>query len=284
VSNHALKTPRTPDFNDIPIIDYDLCYPKDDFYVGNEPHIAWPEMISLWSRGCPHHCLFCSNPVFGHQKARLMSPERVYEEMSIMKKRHIKSVFVYSDELIGMGPECDRWLESVCQKIAPLKLLYKTQGRCSRKHDISTFEAMAAAGFKVIMWGVESFSPKILKNFKKGTEPEDIWHSLALSHKVGIKNFAFLIVGGIDETEDDFNMTLEGVRRGRDEGLIDFGQASIMTAEPGAPLFEIAKKNGWLPGESVRATHSHIDPYLNVPWASHDELTRRQNLLYEALC
>ena len=276
-----VENPYPPSFDDIPIPDYDLCYPGDSWYVGNEPRLELPEALSLWTRGCPHNCLFCSNPVFRGKPTRFMSPQRVYDELSVLKKRGIKTVFVYSDELIGMGNQADKWLEDVCSKITSLQLLYKTQGRCSRKQQNSTFQAMVSAGFRVIMWGIESFSTKVLKNLRKGITPDDIWHSLELSHKAGIKNYAFLMVGGIDETEEDFQTTLQSVTEAKRRGLIDFGQVSVMTAEPGSDLYDIAIDNNWLPGETP--ARSHFEPYLNVPWADHDEVLRRQQLLSEVI-
>jgi len=271
---------KLPSFDDIPIINYDLCFPADDWYIGNEPRLELPEMVSLWSRGCPHKCIFCSNPIF-KGKPRVMSLDRIYEEMNVVKRRGIKTVFVYSDELIGLGPKYDKWLEEVCEKIAPLQLLYKTQGRCSERQQLSTFEAMYAAGFRVIMWGIESFSQKVLDNLRKGTTPEDIYHSLRLSKQAGIKNYGFFMVGGIDETEEDFQKTLLTAENMRKQGLLDHGQVSVMTAEPGSELWGLASKEGWLP--EAPPARSHFEPYLNIPWASHEELLRRQGLLAEVI-
>jgi anaerobic magnesium-protoporphyrin IX monomethyl ester cyclase len=276
-----LHAANTQSFDDIPIINYDLCFPADDWYIGNEPRLELPEVVSLWTRGCPHHCLFCSNPIFNKGKVRVMSPDRVYEEMNILKHRGIKTVFVYSDELIGLGPKYDKWLEEVCERIAPLQLLYKTQGRCSVKQQASTFEAMYNAGFRVIMWGIESLSQKVLDALHKGTTPDDIFHSLSLAHQAGIKNYGFFMVGGIDETETDFMLTEANTKTLREAGLLDHGQVSVMTAEPGSELWGLASKEGWLP--QAPPARSHFEPYLNVPWASHVELLRRQRLLSEVI-
>ncbi len=269
-----------PQIDNIPIPDYDACTPGDDWYVGNEPRFELPEAVSLWTRDCPYNCIFCSNPIF-KGKVRMMSPERVYDELSVLKKRHMKHIFVYSDTLIGAGFNQDAWLEEVCARIAPLRLSYKTQGRCSRKVSLSTLQAMKAAGFRAVMWGIESMSPKVLKNLRKGIEPLDISLTLQASKQAGLLNWGFFMVGGIDETEDDFQATLQGAKEFVRAGLIDFGQVSIMTAEPGSDLWQLATDEGWLPAESPM--RSHFQPYLNVPWASHEELLRRQRLLSEVI-
>lgn len=265
----------------IPIPDLDSCEPTDSYYVGNEPRFEHPEGISIWVRGCPHQCLFCSHPIFGGYKPRYMSPERVREEMAYLKKRGCRHVFVYADELVGSSLRQDSWLREVCHSIAPLKLTYKTQGRCHPKLTLETLQAMKESGFRAVMWGIESLSDKVLTLVHKGITAADAFRTLELSHKAGLKNWGFFMVAGIGETEADFNLTLKGVKEMRALGILDFGQVSIMTLEPGAPYYETAAKEGWLPAEAPR--HSHFSGYANYPWANPEEQERRRNLLAEAL-
>lgn len=205
-----------------------------------------------------------------------MSPGRVKAELEELKKRGIKHVFVYSDELVGGGPAENRWLESVCQEIAPLKITYKTQGRCNPRNELSTLQAMKETGFKAVMWGCESLSPKVLKNLKKGITPDSIWRTLELSKQAGLKNFLFFMVGGIGEEQEDFEMTRRGLAEMKRAGLTDWVQVSIMTAEPGSALWPIAQEQGWARQEAGR---SHFEPMFSYPWADAKELARRKAVL-----
>ena len=267
-----------------PIPDHSNCTPELSHYNGNIPHIGHPEALSLWARGCPHRCNFCSNPVFGRQSPRLMSSGRVLAEIRALKARGIKVVFVYSDELVGSSRMQDTWLENVCDDIArgDLKLSYKTQGRCSKHITLDTLDAMSAAGFKVVMWGIESLSQRVLDNLHKNLKVAEIWHTLTLAKKAGLQSYGFFMVGGVDETEEDFQTTLSLLRDFYREGLLSWHQVSVMTLEPGALLYDQAKKHGWLPDGTGKGP-SHFSPYLNVPWASHAELARRQKLLQDVI-
>ncbi len=269
------------DLNSMPFPSYESCFPEESYYNGAGPYFEKPESWLLITRGCRHRCSFCSNPLFSGQIPRLMNSDRVYEELSLIKSRDIKHVYFYSDELVGSSLIEDKWLEKVCEKISSIGLTYKTQGRCNRKLQESTLQAMKEAGFKAVGWGIESMSPKILKLLHKGIEPEDVWNTLRLSKKVGLYNWVFIMVGCLDETNEDFEMTRTELIKMKKEGLIDKGQVSIMILEPGAPLWEKAFTEGWV--EDKQFNSPHFEPCLNVPWASKEEISKRKNILWDII-
>ena len=260
---------------------YDSCLPGDEAYTGGYPRFEVPEGCLLITRGCRHRCSFCSNPLFYNQKTRFMSNERIYEELSTLKHRGIKHVYLYSDELVGSNAADDSRLEGICNTIAPLGLTYKTQGRCSKKTSVQTIKAMVAAGFKSVGWGVESFSPKVLKEMHKVIDEEDIYHSLRISKQAGLLNWLFIMVGGFWEEREDFEVTKKHLQEIKKEGLIYGAQVSIMALEPGALYWEKALKEGWIQDKQFGA--SHFEPTLNVPWATKEELISRQNELWRVL-
>ena len=267
----------TRDLNSLPFPDFNHHIPNPSYYNGNEPFCEHPEGISIWSRGCPSHCLFCSHPVYQLKPVRFMSPNRIYAEIKNLKDNFgIKHVFVYSDELIGMSKKQNNWIVDVCKEVAPLKLTYKTQGRCSKYSTLETFEAMYDAGFKWVFWGIESLSQKVLTALKKGTKIDDIWRTLRLARKAKINNLGFFMVGCLEEETEDYNETYKGVTEMLKEGLLQRKQVTIMTAEPGSRLYDIAKDKGWLRKLKGRA---HYTPHLAMPWASRKEIAERQRAL-----
>ncbi len=261
---------------------YSLCEPGFRFYNGNAPRIGWPEAVMLWARGCPHRCNFCSNPVFGRQRVRTMSEGKVIAELEELKKCGIKVIFVYSDELVGSSRNLDIWLAGVCREIAArnMNLLLKTQGRCSGDIKLETLEAMYQAGFRVIMWGIESLSQRVLDNLDKDLRVEEIWHTLRLAKQAGIKSYGFFMSSAVDEQEKDLQQTVRGIREMKKEGLLEWIQVSVFTLEPGAGLYQRAANEGWLP--QIAPKISHFEPYLNLPWSDKQEQTRRKGLMLKA--
>lgn len=233
-------------------------------YYGNEPNVGRPESIAMWSRGCPHSCTFCGNPVFGRRRVCRKPTEAIYDDMATLKALGAKAVFVYDDELPGM-PGGDDWLVDVCKTIQPLELAWKCQGRCTTKLTKGVLEAMHDAGCKVVMWGVESFSQCVLDAMHKGTTEADIWHTLRLAHEVGLSNWLFMMVGNYGETSADLAYTEKRLAEATRAGLVQYRQVTITTPVPGTELYEAAKREGWLVESPESGPQMH-QVYQDTPW------------------
>jgi len=249
---------------------WDKHRPAPREYGGNMPRLEFPEGISMWSRGCPHRCIFCGNPVFARQRVRRRPPGRIAEEMADLKARGVRSVFVYDDELPGM-PGGDGWLTDVCAAVAPLGMTWKCQGRCSGKTDPTLLEAMYAAGCRVVMWGVESFSDKVLADMQKDTTEADVWHTLRAARKAGIANWLFLMVGNYGETARDLAYTEARLSAANAEGLVQWRQVTVCTPMPGTELYRRAQEEGWLV-ESPEVGPQMNQVYAPTPWLAAREL------------
>ena len=241
-------------------------------YQGNMPKVGHPEGIAMWSRGCPHNCIFCGNPVFSHQRIRMRDPQAIYDDMAALKEMGVKAVFVYDDELVGMGGAQNEWLLEVCEKIEPLGLLWKCQGRCSEKAiRPDVLQAMYKAGCRAIMWGVESFSEHVLKAIKKGTNMADIWHTLRAAHDAGIGNWLFLMVGNYQESKLDLAHTEAQIRKACAEDLVQWRQVTICTPVPGTEMYDLAMAEGW-GVEPPESGPQMAQAYNDTPWLSKREL------------
>lgn len=256
----------------LPIPDWSTHIPSFGDYHGNPPFLLRPEAISMWSRGCPHRCTFCGNPIFGHQKTRFRPPSSIEDEVSYLKNSlGIKSLFVYDDELAGARTP-NGWIDSLEERLSPIGMVWKCQGRCSAKY--VTPEVMKKfynMGCRAIMWGVESFSQKVLDYMKKDVKVEEIWSTLRASKEAGILNWVFTMLGNYGETEKDVILTLNGLYDAYQEGLIDFRQTTVVTAMPGTELEKTQKEEGWYhsPPESGPLMYQ---TYHDTPWLSASKI------------
>jgi radical SAM superfamily enzyme YgiQ (UPF0313 family) len=231
---------------DIPAPDWAHFSPLITSYQSNIPRLLMPmPAISMWSRGCPFKCIFCSNVVFGGQPTRYRPPQNIEAELLQLKTLHAQHIYVYDDEMVGTKLP-DGWMREIADRIEPLKFKWITQGRCSSKH-ITTelMRDIKRAGCTSIFWGVESFSPRILQAIKKGIMPEDIWHTLRCAREAGIDNAVFTMVGNYQETDDDLAITANALKEAYNEGLIQMRQTTICTPMPGTKLAEYAQEEGW---------------------------------------
>ena len=253
--------------------------PQPTYYMGNLPNVGKPEGIAMWSRGCPHNCIFCANPVFGHQRIRFRPPDKIAADMLALAELGVQSVFVYDDELVGMGGKQDEWLLSVCEAIKPLGLTWKCQGRCNKGLSAGLLRAMYDAGCRAIMWGVESFNDKVLKDIRKGITQEDIWYTLSISCEVGIGNWVFLMVGNYGESAADLGVTYTRLAKAVQDGLVQWRQVTVCTPVVGTELYDRAKAEGWLV-EQPEAGPQMAQAYAPTPWLSTREMKLwRQRLL-----
>jgi transcription elongation factor GreA len=212
--------------------------------------------------------------VFGHQKIRYRPPANIEAEVRDLAQRGIKAMFVYDDELAGVK-QPDGWMSEIADRIGPLGMVWKGQGRCSQKY--ITPELMAdfyRAGCRVMMWGIESFSQKVLDAIKKGTTPDDIWHTLRVAKAAGIKNWAFTMIGNYGETLEDLAITADALGKAYREGLIDYRQTTVVTALPGTELERLQKRKPVITEEMARA-REHGDLRENAEYhAAKETLTK----------
>jgi radical SAM superfamily enzyme YgiQ (UPF0313 family) len=255
----------------LPTIDWSLHTPRPTQYLGNQPKVGHPEGIAMWSRGCPWRCIYCSNPLYGHQKTRLRPPRAIFEDMAALKALGVESVFVYDDEAVMGGEAQQAWLRAVAERIGELGLTWKCQGRCSEKITANTLQAMASAGCRAIMWGVESFSDKVLRDIQKDTSEADIWHTLRLAHAAGIGNWVFLMVGNYKETPRDLAYTQAQLARARAEGLVQWGQVTVCTPIEGTALYERAREEGWWVERPLTGPQM-AQVYAPTPWLAEGEI------------
>ncbi|MBU1854805.1 MAG: B12-binding domain-containing radical SAM protein, partial [Nanoarchaeota archaeon] len=247
----------------------DILEPSIFSYVGNAPRFTNNQTVMMWSRGCPFNCLFCSHAIYKGQKTIFRSPTNIIEELKELKRIGIKELFVYDDELIGLGEKQSAWLEQVCKLIVKNKLddlIFKCQGRCSDTINLNLLKLMKRAGFKCIMWGCESGSDNVLKAIRKGTSVEQIKRAIRLCKQAGIKAWMFLIVGNYTETENDLKKTIQLVK----ETKPNYVQVTYSTPYPGEYLDLCEKENLILENDKSK-------------WNTHIPVVKTQHLTEEQL-
>jgi len=264
---------------------WDLLYPtiNSGIFRGNAPLYDLPETAVQWERGCPHGCYFCSHPVHGNKPTWMREPESIVEEVVHLKDVWgIKTCFVYDDEMIGLSGRQRMWLLSVLDLLRKtgVKMTFKTQGRCNVELvDKELLQEMKKAGFKALMLGCESGSPKVLRANHKGTTVDDIRHTLRLCHEVGIETYTFWMVGNIEETDEDAMLTEALLKELKP--YITFKQVTICTPWAGSVTHKRAYEEGWV-FENDLSQFLANKPVMNTPWISAQEQLIWQRRLVQA--
>jgi radical SAM superfamily enzyme YgiQ (UPF0313 family) len=185
-----LNTLPLPDFGDTP----------PHLYHSPEPVLPY-----LSSRGCPwRRCAFCT-----HQRTYLDYREEraeiTVERISLLQKKYGVNYFSFVDEML--------YPERV-EKISARLVGNKTSVRfCAyarpKGFSASLFKRAHGAGLRLLLWGVESGSRRVLDLMGKGTDPAEVKTILDCAHAAGIWNLLFVMFGFPTETSSEWHATLD---------------------------------------------------------------------------
>ncbi len=195
------------------------------------------------SRGCPHHCTFCSQWKHWQGTWRHKSVKRIADEMEFCYNNYGARLLWLTDDNFGLGER----MNALCDEIIGRGFSDETtcfmQARCDDvvKHK-DVLSKMNKAGINWLLLGVESHSRKTLDGFRKGTSPEDAKASLRLLKENGIFSQATCILGERGDSAESI-ANLRGFINSLDPDLAIF---MVLTPYPGTDLFEEAKRNGWI--------------------------------------
>ncbi|MFC1693046.1 B12-binding domain-containing radical SAM protein [Candidatus Latescibacterota bacterium] len=151
------------------------------------------------SRGCPFNCKFCSfkrNPLGQKRDWSARTPESVINEL-----REINAgVVAFLDD--NFFADIKR-AERICELIIKEKLnkIFFANARISIAFHPELLKKMYAAGFRLLMIGIESAQDKSLKSLNKGFTTEDVRDAFRVFRKSNMLTNGYFIVGLIGETE-----------------------------------------------------------------------------------
>lgn len=235
--------PRTllKDLNKLPMPRYEGI--RLDEYNGLPEirHLKTASMVT--SRGCPYTCNFCSAPVMGQGKVRFRSAENILEEIETLRVRYGVGAIYFADDLFTTKKKL---VMEICAKLIDSKMILPWVAVTSASYvDEELLIAMKQAGCYRLDFGIESGSPKILRNIADGKvqkhTADEARLAFALCHKHGIKPRAYLMVGNPGEDESTIDETIALMKEIRP---YDTWGASITMIEPGTRLYNLAIQKG----------------------------------------
>lgn len=241
------------DLDQLPIIDRKLT----KFNIYGEAYLKKPAAYILSGRGCcaankkKAICSFCIwQHAFWNCSARLRSPENVISEIRQLVKEY-KIVEIFDDNESGPIWDLD-WLKRFIELLQKHKLHKKIQISCNARADLLTKEVcklLKKGNFRLLKVGIETGSKRILKEIiQKRETVQEIKQGIKNAKDVGLVIHMTNMVGYPEETPEEAQLTLSMAK----ELMLyktragDSLQASILVPYPGTPLWNRAKRKGWL--------------------------------------
>ncbi|MDI6807399.1 MAG: radical SAM protein [Candidatus Eisenbacteria bacterium] len=190
----------------------------------------------LSSRGCPYRCTYCASHTVWTRMWRPRSPENVIKEIEELVRDYGIEHVNFSDDTFTVTKE--RTIEfSRKLKESGLKITWGCNVHVNTV-DRETFVEMATAGCSEIWMGVESGSPEILKELKKGSTIEQIAEAFRASKGLTMKRHAYLMVGAPGESRESIVETKKLLARLEP----DFAAVTVFTPYPGCEVYDYAKQ------------------------------------------
>jgi anaerobic magnesium-protoporphyrin IX monomethyl ester cyclase len=207
--------------------------------AAREAHLAEIRSVRLSTLNyCPMNCTFCSATNFLHEAqgsvasvARLDAAECMAMIERIVAAHPRTRTIIFQDDIFTFTrdrrvlPLCNAIIEAKRRGRIPAELQFISTNRI----DAMTVERLAAlkrAGFRVLGFGIESFSQRVLTEFNKAHIHRFIEPMLSAALAAGITPFLDLILSAPHASLDDVVETLRGandwLRRGCEIGMYPY--------------------------------------------------------------
>lgn len=207
------------DFLDLPAPDRifsDAFNPKYQRYGNYKYHPATHMMVA---RDCWwHQCTFCSWAK-KYPEYQVRDIGKVTDEIIDCVKLGFKEIFDDS----GTFPT-GKFLDTFCALWKDNKAV---KFGCNMRICNIDYEAMARAGFRMVLFGVESANQKTLDRLQKGVNANEIIPTLTRASKAGLEPHVAVMFGYPWETDEDEQNTLRLVHHLLKKGIAKTAQASV---------------------------------------------------------
>lgn len=266
------------DLAQAPVIDRELCkWRMYGYEKGSGNYKYLPGTHTMFGRDCwwrhQDGCTFCSwTNTF--KNWRVCSTDQAMAEIERCASLGIREVF----DDTGTFP-IGKWLHDFCEQMIKFN-----KGRRHGKARITMgcnmrpgalkkdeWQMLGAAGFRFILFGLESANQTTLERINKGQRPGDIERSCMEAVAGGLDPHATCMVGYPWETKEEAERTIELTKGLFRKGWIKTLQATIVIPYPGTALFKEADEKGWL----VTKDWNQYDmrrPVMKCPMAEEEVL------------
>ena len=188
--------------------------------------------------GCPFECGFCGGRISPMlRRIRIRSSEDIVEEMVHLYKEHGIGGFMFYDDELNVNKNLVELMQLISKTQRDLGTSFSLRGFI--KAELFTdeqAEAMYKAGFRWILTGFESGSPRILRNINKKATQDDNTRCIEIAKRHDLKVKGLMSVGHPGETDETIQESYQWLRQVQPD---DF-DVTIITCYPGTPYYDYA--------------------------------------------
>lgn len=246
IANSGPSNLSSHNLDDLPMIDRDLTKWKNYAYKnGNFKYKPGTYMMSgrdcWWGK-----CAFCSwTTFFPGKNFRTRSAKNALDEVGHLINLGVKEIMEDSGSLpIG------KWLDEFCNGMIERGYNKKVTMSCNMRitgiKKLETWKLMKKAGFRFVLFGLESANQETLDKINKNLKVEEIEPGLKMCKEGGLEPHITTMIGYPWETKEMAQKTVDKAKDLFKKGYVDTLQGTILIPYPGTPLYKQCKEDNLL--------------------------------------
>jgi radical SAM superfamily enzyme YgiQ (UPF0313 family) len=196
--------------------------------------------------GCPFACGFCGgreSPFL--RRVRMRSSQNIIREIEALYTTYGAKGFMLYDDELNVSPNIVQLMDGISDLQDKLGVEFRLRGFIKAElFNDEQAKAMRRAGFRWILTGFESGSPRVLENMNKRATREDNTRCVELARKHDLKVKALMSLGHPGESDKTVSETKDWLLQVRPD---DF-DVTIITTYPGSPYYDYAVPHPDKPG------------------------------------
>jgi radical SAM superfamily enzyme YgiQ (UPF0313 family) len=196
--------------------------------------------------GCPFGCGFCGGrESASFRRVRIRPTEDVVDEVNEIHQTYGMRGFMFYDDELNVNRKMVELMRSISDLQMRLGVDFRLRGFV--KAELFTDEQARTiydAGFRWLLTGFESGSPRILDNINKRATRDDNTRCVEIARRAGLKVKALMSVGHPGESDETIQQTQDWLLEVKPD---DF-DVTIITTYPGSPYYDEALAHPSQPG------------------------------------
>ena len=223
-------------------------------------------------RGCPFPCTYCGARMFNQlyegngTYGRRRSIESVMKELRQIREAGALNYIIFLDDTFTIN---HHWVADFCRIYGEeLAIPFSLHARVETVNE-KMVHALAKAGCRHIVYGVESGSPRVRREImKRSATNQRFIDVFGWTRDAGIMVTANYIMGIPGETREEMQQTIDLHHQLQPE---DFGYF-VFYPYPGTALFGLCKEEGYLPDDYLDRPANHRQSILTLPGITQDDI------------
>ena len=252
-----------------------------DYYMPKRP--GWYEWLEssdklqnkrtatvVSAKGCVARCTFCHRLEKGY---RVIPNQHVIEHIKLLKEQYNIGTLAIADENFGSNKQVTK---EFVKRIGEMGFSWRANGVRAYTVDAETLRYWADNGCKLVIYGIESGSPKMLEVMEKKVSLEQNINALKWTYEAGLPTIIQLVIGMPGEDDTTIKETIDflircmpyysDVLKQRNDLVISLNYAQAL---PCTPLYEYARENGYIQ-KTIEAEEEYLKKISDVDAYSSD--------------